>query len=342
MNATVSDIARELKGTVKGNGGAVVRGAAGLAESADTDLSFLKDLKNADAVKLVASSKAAAVLVPRGFDAGNRTVIECDNPLAAFAQVLGMIARESAVRPEGIHPTAVIHATARIGADVRIGAHTIVEAGAVIGDRACLMGQNYVGARSRVGEDSFLYPQVVLREDVSIGKRCILHASAVIGSDGYGYFFAEGRHNKIPQIGTVIVEDDVEIGSCTTIDRATTGATRIGRGTKIDNLVQIAHNVQVGPLCLIVSQVGIAGSTTLGAGVVLAGQSGVADHMNIGDGVKCGARTGVNRDIPAGSTMWGSPAQSLTDELRQIALLRRLPDVVRDLKKLKEKVEKNG
>jgi UDP-3-O-[3-hydroxymyristoyl] glucosamine N-acyltransferase len=341
MQISVSDIAKQTKGVVKGDGSSIVRGAAGLGEASATDISFLKDVKDAAAIALLGTSKAAAVFVPKNFDANGRTVIEVDNPQAAFAHVLGLVAKEAEVRPEGVHPTAVVHPTAKIGAQVRIGAHSIVEAGAVIGDRACLMGQNYVGARSKVGDDTLLYPQVVLREDVTVGKRCILHAAAVIGSDGYGYYFADGRHNKIPQVGTVIIEDDVEIGSCTAIDRATTGATRVGRGTKIDNLVQVAHNVQIGPLCLLVSQVGIAGSTTLGAGVILAGQTGVADHVKIGDGVKCGARTGINRDIPAGSTMWGGPAQPINDELRQIALLRRLPEIAKDVKKLKEKLDPN-
>lgn len=327
---------------MKGNGQAPVRGAAGLAEATDTDITYVKDASNVDLARLYEKTRAAAVIVPKGFPANGRTVIECANPQAAFAQVLGLLAREAEVRPEGIHPTAVIHPGARIGNGARIGPLCVVEKGATVGDRACLMGQVYVGARSSVGEDSLLYPQVVLREGVSVGRRCIVHAGAVIGSDGYGFYFADGRHNKIPQVGTVIVEDDVEIGSCSAIDRATTGATVIGRGTKIDNLVQVAHNVQVGPLCLLVAQVGIGGSTKLGTGVILGGQVGVADHLTIGDGVKSGAQTGINRNVDAGEELFGTPAQRMTDQLRQISLIRRLPELFKDFKKLKEKLDRNG
>jgi UDP-3-O-[3-hydroxymyristoyl] glucosamine N-acyltransferase len=211
-----------------------------------------------------------------------------------------------------------------------------VEDGAEIGDRAKLMGHVYVGARSRVGEDTLLYPNVVLREEVSVGKRCIVHAGAVLGSDGYGFYFAGGKHNKIPQVGTVVVEDDVEIGSCTTIDRATTGATIIRQGAKIDNLVQIAHNVEVGPHCLIVAQVGIAGSTKLGRGVVLAGQVGVADHAVIGDGAQVGAQSGIKGEVKPGEVLFGSPAQPVQETIRQGLLVRKLPELFRDMKKLKE------
>jgi len=342
LKATVSDIALQVKGTVKGDGSATVNGAAGLAEAKSSDISFLKADVNAPTLKLFRETKAAAVIVPKGFNAEGKTVIECEDPMMGFAQVLGLIARESQVRPEGIHASAVVHPTATLGKNVRIGAHSIIEENAVIGDGVCLMGQVYIGARSKVGNDSFFYPQVVLREDVSVGQRCILHAGAVIGSDGFGFFFAGGRHNKIAQVGSVIVEDDVEIGSCTTIDRATTGVTRIGRGTKVDNLVQVAHNVQVGPLCLLVAQSGIAGSTRLGTGVVLAGQAGVADHLTIGDGVKAGARAGINRDVEKGQMVWGTPAQPLTDELKQVSLLRKLPALFKEFKKLRESLERNG
>ncbi len=342
MNTTVSEIARHLSGELKGNGGSPVRGAAGLAEATDVEVTFLKDAANPVTLKLFETTRAAAVIVPKGFPGAGKTVIECANPQAAFAQVLTMIAKEAEVRPEGIHASAVIHPTAKIGAGARIGAHCIVEAGAVIGENVCLMGQNYVGARTKVGDNTFLYPQVVLREDVSIGKRCLIHAGAVIGSDGYGFFFANGQHNKIPQVGTVIVHDDVEIGSCTTIDRATTGATVIGRGVKIDNLVQVAHNVQVGPLSLLVAQVGIGGSTKIGTGVILGGQVGVADHVTIGDGVKAGAQTGINRSIEPGAEIFGSPAEPVPDRLRQISLLRKLPELFKDVRKLKERMETNG
>jgi UDP-3-O-[3-hydroxymyristoyl] glucosamine N-acyltransferase len=182
-----------------------------------------------------------------------------------------------------------------------------------------------------------VYAQVVIREEIQIGARCIIHPGAVIGADGYGFYFAQGKHNKIPQVGTVIIEDDVEIGASTTIDRATTGATRIGRGTKIDNLVHIAHNVVVGENTLLVAQVGIAGSCTLGKGVVMGGQSGVADHMTIGDGAQIGGQTGVIQDAEPGAVLFGTPAQPIKDAMKQAVLLKRLGDLFADVKKLKGK-----
>ncbi|MBV9080714.1 MAG: UDP-3-O-(3-hydroxymyristoyl)glucosamine N-acyltransferase [Elusimicrobia bacterium] len=341
MEITVCDIAAKVAGRVVGNGGAVVRGAAGLAEASPTDISYLKEAKP-DTLTLFKSSRAAAVIVPKGTAADGRTVVEVDNPQAAFAEVLGWIAKAGEVRPDGIDSTAVIHPSAKLGSRVRIGPMCVVAPDAVIADGACLMAQVYVGARSKIGADTLIYPQVVIREDVSIGRACIIHAGAVLGSDGFGFYFANGGHRKIPQVGSVIIEDEVEIGSCTTIDRATTGSTVIGRGSKIDNLVQIGHNVEIGPLCILVSQVGIAGSSKLGAGVVLAGQVGVADHVKIADGTKVGAQSGLNRDTERGDELFGSPAQPIADTLRQISLLRRLPELFKDVKKLKDKVLKDA
>ncbi len=210
-----------------------------------------------------------------------------------------------------------------------------MEDDATIEDNVCLKGQNYVGPRSKVGKDTLLYPQVVLREDVFIGQRCILHSGCIIGADGYGFFFENGKHNKIPQIGSVLIGDDVEIGACTTIDRATTGATIIRSGTKIDNLVQVAHNVDIGEHALLAAQVGIAGSTRLGKGVVLGGQVGVADHVNIADRTQVGGGAGVTKDTEPGSVLWGTPAQPLKNQLKEILYVRRLSELFKDLKKNK-------
>jgi UDP-3-O-[3-hydroxymyristoyl] glucosamine N-acyltransferase len=264
-------------------------------------------------------------------------VVAVENPVAAFASVLNLVARERNVsHAAGIHPTAVISKTARIGKSAKIGPLCVVEDGAEIADGAVLIANVYVGPRVRVGKETIIYPQVVLREDTEIGARCIVHGGAVIGSDGFGYFFASGRHNKIPQVGNVVIEDDVEIGSCSTIDRATTGSTIVRKGAKIDNLVQVAHNVEVGAHSLLIAQVGIAGSSKLGPGVVLAGQVGVADHVNIGAGAQVGAQSGLKDDVEPGAVLFGSPAQPIADTIRQTLLIRRLPELFKDVKKLKE------
>jgi UDP-3-O-[3-hydroxymyristoyl] glucosamine N-acyltransferase len=341
LQLTVSDIAAQVQGRVQGDGAAVIRGVAGLTEAGAADLAFVRDARNADAAEQFKQSKAGAVLVPKGFVSNGRTVIEVDNPIAAFAHVLGLVARETQHRPDGVSAGAHIDPSAKLGQNVRIGPGCVVEKDAVIGDGACLVAQVYVGARSRVGDNTVLYPQVVLREDVTVGRNCILHPGAVIGADGYGFFFAGGRHNKIPHVGGVRIEDDVEIGANTCVDRAMTGLTVVGRGTKIDNLVQVAHNVQIGPLCLLVSQAGVAGSSRLGTGVVLAGQVGVADHVTIGDGAKLGAQSGVAKDVPAGQEYFGAPAQPVGDAMRQLLSLRRLPELLREFKKLKETMGKH-
>jgi UDP-3-O-[3-hydroxymyristoyl] glucosamine N-acyltransferase len=342
LQLKASDIAARVSGRLEGNGGAVIVGAAGLAEAKPGDVAFVRDARDAKTSALFKSTKAGAVLVPRGFPAEGRTVIEVDNPIAAFSDILALIAREAEARPSGVNKSATIDPSAKIGKDARIGAGCVVEKDAVIEDGACLMAQVYVGARSRVGANSILYPQVVLREDVSIGKNCILHPGVVIGADGYGFFYAGGKHNKIPQVGTVIVEDDVEIGANSCVDRAMTGATVVGKGTKIDNLVQVAHNVQVGPHCLLIAQVGIGGSCKIGAGVILAGQAGLADHLTIGDGARVAAQAGVMNDVAPKEDVWGTPSQPAQETLRQVALIRRLPELFKEFKKLKEIFAKHG
>ncbi len=342
MKLTSKQLATLVNGKISGDETIVIEGAAGLSEAKPSDASFVRDAKNAAALKALKNSAAGVVIVPEGFTANGKTIIEVKNPIGAFAVLLEQISCEKSEKhTRGVHATAVVDATAKIGKNVLIGPHCVVSAGATIGENTTLMAQVYVGTRSSIGADTLVYPQTVIREDVSIGNRCIIHAGAVIGSDGFGFYFANGKHNKIPQIGKVIIEDEVEIGSCTTIDRATTGKTWIRTGSKIDNLVQIAHNVEVGPLALLVAQVGIAGSSRIGQGAVLAGQVGVADHITIGAGAQVGAQSGLREDVPAGAVMFGTPAQPIQDTLRQTLLIRKLPDLFKDIKTLKENQAKN-
>jgi UDP-3-O-[3-hydroxymyristoyl] glucosamine N-acyltransferase len=208
-----------------------------------------------------------------------------------------------------------------------------------VGPRAIVLAGCYVGAGARIGADAFLYPNVTVRERCEIGERVIVHSGTVIGSDGFGFVRDGQVHRKLPQVGNVVVEDDVELGACVTIDRATTGTTRIGAGSKIDNLVQIAHNVQVGKNCIIVAQVGISGSTVLGDDVVLAGQVGVVGHIEIGAGAMIGAKSGVSKSVKPGEKLFGIPALPVTQAMRIEASLRHLPELIQTVRHLKRRVE---
>jgi UDP-3-O-[3-hydroxymyristoyl] glucosamine N-acyltransferase len=244
----------------------------------------------------------------------------------------------------GVHPSAVVAPGAELEPSASVGPGAFVGRGARIGARSILQAAVRVLDEARIGEDCLLYSGVVVRERCIVGDRVILQPNCVVGSDGFGFAFdAEGDgdgpvHRKVPQAGIVRIEDDVEVGACTCIDRATLGETVIGRGTKIDNLVQIAHNVTIGPLSLIVAQVGIAGSTEIGTGVVLAGQVGVVGHLKIGDGARAGAQAGVTRDIPAGETYTGYPARPHADWLRSNAALQRLPELVKQVRALEQRL----
>jgi UDP-3-O-[3-hydroxymyristoyl] glucosamine N-acyltransferase len=241
-------------------------------------------------------------------------------------------------RPTGVSPMASIGEGAVLGADVSIHPFVVIGDRAVIGDRVTLFPGCYVGPETVVGDDALCYPNVTIRERVRIGRRVIIHSGTVVGSDGFGYAFHGGEHHKIPQVGTVVIEDDVELGANVTVDRAALGQTVIGRGTKVDNLVQIAHNVTIGERSVIVAQAGISGSTAIGRGVVLAGQVGVVGHISVGDGARVGAQSGVSRDVPAGEDVSGSPAIGHRQWLAVQATMPRLPEMRRQLRRLEEEL----
>jgi UDP-3-O-[3-hydroxymyristoyl] glucosamine N-acyltransferase len=240
----------------------------------------------------------------------------------------------------GVHPSAVVDPSAQIHPSASIGPLTVVEAGARIGAQAEIGAQCFIGRDVQVGEGTLLHPAVRLLERVQVGRGVILHSGAVLGSDGFGYEVIDGRGVKIPQVGTVIVEDEVEIGANTTIDRAFLHATRIGAGSKIDNLVQIAHNVQIGRCCGLASQVGVAGSTVVGDGVIMWGQVGVPDHVHIGDRAILLAKSGIKDSVPAGETVFGTPAIPVKEAGRQLAAIKRLPEALRQIKSLERQIEK--
>jgi UDP-3-O-[3-hydroxymyristoyl] glucosamine N-acyltransferase len=265
-------------------------------------------------------------------------VILVGDPYFAFAKIVQFFHTQP-YRPLGISPLASIGKGVQLGKDLSIHPFVRIEDHTRIADRVTLYPGTFVGEGCEIGEDCLIYPNVTIREKTRIGKRVILHSGTVIGSDGFGFATREGRHHKILQVGTVVIEDDVELGANVTVDRAALGKTVIKRGTKVDNLVQIAHNVVIGEDCLIVAQVGISGSTELGHHVILAGQVGVIGHLKIGEGVRVGAQSGVVQDIPPGQTVSGSPTIPHRKWLRLQAAIPELPEVIKRVRDLEKKVE---
>ena len=303
-------------------------------------LCYLTQLEKPEAL---ADLKAGCVILPisaKGQELPYKgAVLYAQNPEWAFILLLKHIDSQRVKYTPGIHPSAVISPKATLGANVTVGAHSVVEDGAVIGDNTVIYPQCYIGQNVKIGKNCLIYPQVVIREDCILKDFVILQAGAKIGSDGFGFTFHEGRHQKIPQIGNVVIESDVEIQSNTCIDRAKISSTTIGANTKIDNLVQIGHNVHVGMSSIMCAQVGVAGTTEIGNGVILAGQVGLAGHMKIGDRVQVGAQSGVVGSIPAGQTYFGYPAMPQKEAFRQVAILRKLPEMYTEFKKLKKQMD---
>ena len=312
-----------------------VTGVAALAEATSADLSFLGNAKYADGV---AVSRAGAILVPVAFagkPAAGQAFLRVANPSYALVLFCGVLeARLWPRPPAGIHATAVVAASAKVDPAAHVGPLCVIGEGAIVAAGAVLEARCYVGARASLGADCWLKPGVVVGDYCVLGARCRIQSGAVIGSDGFGYEPVNGEIRRIPQIGNVVLEDDVEVGANSTLDRARFSQTVVGRGTKIDNLVQIAHNVRIGRQCLITAQVGIAGSTTLGDHCVLGGQSGVAGHLTLGDRVKLGAQTGLFEDVPADGFMNGTPAVPFGLERRLVVLSRRLPDLFKKVDSL--------
>ncbi len=337
-SVTVGEIADLVEGDYHGDRERRITGARALTDAGPDDLSFLA---NARYQKLLATTAAGAVLVERGMAGDSPRWVRVRDPYLALARVLQRFFAEVPL-PEGISPLASIAPTASVADGARIGPFVTVGAEAIVEEGAVLFPGVFVGARAAIGEGSILYPNAVVYHRCIVGRRCIIHASAVIGADGFGFASSEGVHHKIPQIGIVRIEDDVEIGAGTTIDRAALGETVIGAGTKIDNLVQIAHNVNIGRGGIIVSQVGIAGSTEIGDYCVFAGQSGATGHVKIGSRVMVGAQSAVMKDIEGPATVAGNPARPLREHLRTEAMVRRLPELLARLETLEKKLAALG
>lgn len=337
MDISVAELAARLGAPFEGDGAARLRSIAPLREAAPDALSWAADRRYFPAV---AETRAAAVLAPPACPGGVKAaLIRVKDPDGALGQVLLMFAPPTPRVPEGVHPTAIVSPDARV-AGAAIGAQCIIGAGSEIGPGTQLHPRVYVGDDTRIGRDCVIWPGVVIRERVTLGDRVIVHPNCTIGADGFGYLQRDGRHVKIPQIGTVQIEDDVEIGAGSTIDRARTGATRIGRGTKIDNQVQIGHNCDIGEHCIIVSQSGVSGSCTLGKYVMLGGQVGLADHLTLGDGVRVTAKSGLMNDFPAGTIVGGYPAAEWRQRLRELSFLSKFPELKEQLRDLLRRIER--
>ncbi len=322
---------REMRGSTT----ETIRGIAALPAAVPGDLSFLGNPKYRPEVP---ATRASAVLVPldyKGLPGPNQLLLVVDNPSIALARLCSRL--EQALWPKpaaGIHPTAFVEPGASVAASATIGPLCVVEKGAEVGERSHLQAQVFVGRGARIGADCWLMPGVVVAAECILRDRVRLQPGVIVGSDGFGYEFDRGRHEKVPQVGTVTIEDDVEIGANTTLDRARFSSTVVGEGTKIDNLVQVAHNVVIGRHCLICAQTGISGSTTLEDYVVLGGQVGVVGHVRLGKGAKVGAQTGINGDLQPGASVWGTPHRPYMFELRMQVLRDRLPEMFKRISAL--------
>ena len=336
MRKTLKEIAELIDGEVIGNGSTVITGVSGIKEAGEGDITFVANPKY---FPLIEKTGASAIITPRDVKAAPKPIIRTDNPSMAFAKIVSFSVPGELKHLKGIHPSVILGKDVSIGHDVAIGPYVVIEDNVSIGDETIIYAGSFVGHGTKIGSGALIYANVSIRERITIGNRVIIHSGTVIGSDGFGFAAIEGLHQKIPQVGTVEIGDDVEIGANVTIDRARFEKTIIGSGTKIDNLVQIAHNVVIGNNSIIVAQVGISGSTTVGNNVVLAGQVGLVGHINIGDNVIVMAQSGVSKSIPAGTMAWGYPAKPASHAKRVNACVQSLPRLFETVSQLKKKIE---
>jgi UDP-3-O-[3-hydroxymyristoyl] glucosamine N-acyltransferase len=335
MSFSAAAVAKHLDGETVGDAQTQLTGFAPADRAQAGDLTFAE---NEEFFARAEQSAASAIIASGNLvSTTGKVVIRVAHARVAFAKALALFFPEP-VPPAGIHPSTVVTPGAQIDPTAYIGPNCVIGDRAVIGAKVILHAGNYVGAGCKIGAECVLFPNVTLYPQTELGQRVRVHAGSVIGSDGFGYVQEAGRHLKVPQVGNVIIGDDVEIGANVTIDRGALGPTIIGKGSKIDNQVQIAHNVRIGEHCILISQVGIAGSTKLGNYVILAGQAGVAGHLQIGDKVIVAGQSGVMNDIPAGQIVQGAPAMPEKQTKRQILALRRLPELLRRVTELEKKL----
>lgn len=331
---TLAELAQRCGGRLDGPADLVVRGAAPIDEAGEAEISWAAAATMAESAR---SSAAGALVAPEDMPDVGKPLIRCRNPRSAFARVLAAFDWR---RPPaaGVHPSAVIGDDVELGEGVHVGPHVCIGAGTRIGARTVILAGAVIGSGVAIGEDTTVHPCAVVYDRVSVGSRVIVHSGAVLGADGFGFVPGGDGHEKIPHIGTVIIEDDVEIGANACVDRATCGATVVGRGSKIDNFVQVGHNVRIGPNCLLAGHVGLAGSTRLEAGVMSGGFAAVTERARVGQGSLLAAQSLVAKDVPAGSFVSGAPARPHRDQLRIQAVLQQLPALKRTVDELKERL----
>lgn len=333
MSVTIGTLAEWVRGEVLGNAELPIENARALADAGPGDITYV------DGERHLAdwhNSKASAAVVPKSVPVNGKPIIRVADPLMAFADIVRHLRGRPSSNTHTIDPSASVHPSAKLSDGVTIGPFAVVGEGATLGANTQLHPGATVGRGCRIGADTVLFPRVVVYDDCILGDRVVVHANAVIGADGFGYRFQNGRHEKVPQLGWVEIEDDVEIGACATIDRGTFGPTKIGAGTKIDNHVMVAHNCTIGRHVILAAQVGIAGSTLVGDYVVAAGQVGIGDHLHIGDRAVLAGQAGVTKDVPADSRMMGFPARPEGKFKRTFVALERLPEIREDLRRIKK------
>ncbi|MFC1807366.1 UDP-3-O-(3-hydroxymyristoyl)glucosamine N-acyltransferase [Candidatus Omnitrophota bacterium] len=339
MKKTLKEIASLVDGELIGDGNIEISSVSGIREAQEGDITFLA---NPLYKPLLGITKASAVITSKDDAPVSKPTIRTDNPSMAFSKVVSAFqAQKQKELPTGINKSAIIGKNVVLGDNISIGPFVVIEDGSSIGDGTLVFPHTYIGSNSQIGANSKIYPNVTIRENAIIGNNVIIHSGTVVGSDGFGYVQIDDKYQKIPQAGKVVIEDDVEIGSNVSIDRARFGETVIGRGTKIDNLVQIAHNVKIGENAVIVSQSGIAGSSSLGKNVTVAGQVGITGHLKIGDNVIIAARSGVSKSLPAGSVVMGAPVKPMAEEKKILVSLKKLPEIVKTVSELKKKFLKD-
>ncbi len=332
----LGELAELIDGTVLGDSSVTITGVSSVDSASEGHITYVAE---PEVLPRGEQSPAAALIVPPELaNSSRKPLVITEDPRLAFSKALALFAPRRRLAP-GVHPTAIIGANVQLGEQVAIGAHAFVGDNVLIGDRVAIHPLAYVGHEVTIGDDTEIHPQTYIGDRVVIGNRCIIHPGAVIGADGFGYLQTDQGHHKIPQIGSVIIEDDVEVGANSTIDRATVSATRIGKGTKIDDQCHIAHNCVIGEHCLLCGQVGIAGSAKLGNGVILGGQVGVNDHITIHDGIVIGAGSGVFGTLTKPGVYSGMPARPHHEDMRTLAAAHRLPRLIKRVKELEKRLD---
>ena len=331
MEYTLNQIQTIIGGKIIGNPSALITGLASIEAAKNGDITFIK---NDTLIPQALTTLASAIVSHREIQELRKPHIVIENPFLAFTKFMEVVAKEKLKSPMGIHPTASIGKDVTFGKDVSLGAYVVIDDHVTIGNNVVIYPYTFIGRGSCVGDDSIIYPHVTIREDVTIGKRVIIHSNTVIGDDGFGYLQIKGKHAKIPQIGTVEIGDDVEIGSMVTICRAALDKTVIGNGVKIDNHSHIAHNVIIGDNSMLIAYAKIAGSAKIGRNVLIAEDVGITDHATIGDNCVIGGGSKVYKSLEPGSVVWGSPARPINEEKRIQVLIKKLPEIYVVIKKL--------